>query len=188
MSQHNLNSPRFNSQENQQSEFQKPSRPAAAIDKKHRPYYTATEGELKAIEARAERFVSEGACDRVDRTIDGLLGERAVCELIPGTGEPDTRVHPEGDGGWDIKKDETKINVKSASQETTIPPTLMVSKPLKADCYILANRIDRRTCRLVGFARQENISRKSKYKEGYYDYRVTQEELRPMTWNIPMLF
>jgi hypothetical protein len=180
MSQHCLSSSKFHSEESQPKHLNKPRFPAADVETADRPQYTSTEKEFQGIELRAEAFVDEGACSNVDRTIDGILGEIAVSELMPTAEKPDTDVYPHGDGGWDIRINGEKSDIKTA-METTDHPSLTVSEPLKAECYYLVNRIDKKTCRLVGYAVRETINRKSKSHDNRFDYMLTQEELRPIS-------
>jgi hypothetical protein len=183
MSQLRLTSSEFQSKKHQHNNRKKHLFSAADVECGNRPQHTVTEQKLDAIKLRAKRFVSEGACSDLSSTVDGLLGETAVSELIPNAEKPDTEVRPHGDGGWDMKIGEVKVDIKTAKQQTKVP-SLGVSEALNADCYLLANRIDRRTCRLVGFEYRDNISNRTKSRVNHYDYVLDQEDLYPITSDV----
>lgn len=138
-------------------------------------------------ELAAERFVADGGCNSLEGTIKGTIGEWAFCQYLPGDRRPDSEIHPDGDGGWDVKYQGHKWDVKTVGQHIDTPAlTVSAMDRLRADRYALINRIGENTCRIVGYAPRhvvkEQEMRLNEYDQAYY--HIPRNKLTPFP---PML-
>lgn len=146
------------------------------------PTEDVDESRCHGSELAAERFVGDGGCDSLEGTTKGTIGHWAFCQYLPGNRKPDSNVYPNGDGGWDEKFGGHTWDLKTVGQHVETPAlTVSAMNRLRADRYVLINRIGKNTCRIVGYAPQETV-KTQQIRLGEYDrayYHVPRNKLIP---------
>lgn len=119
--------------------------------------------------------------DSVENWRKGLLGEDALAHYLGIEDQLDTEIYECGDGGIDLEFRGATIDVKTVGRHRCDPAlTVDAYQELIADYYVLASRIGRKSCRLIGYAPRQFVANAPiRTHQGNDYHHVDQEYLFP---------
>lgn len=115
--------------------------------------------------------------------LTGLLGEDALAHHLGIAGRLDTEIYADGgDGGVDLTYRGATIDVKTVGRHRSNPAlTVSAYKQLTADYYVLASRVGKLDCRLIGYAPRKFVANAPVQQyDGEQYHLVEQEYLFPL--------
>jgi len=132
---------------------------AADISMCQFPMAHVDEGRFYALSEVAHR-IAQHASGTTENHLTGLLGEDCLAQRLDIAERLDTDVYPDGgDGGVDLTYRGVDIDVKTVGRHRRNPAlTVDAYKPLTADYYVLASRVGKLDCRLIGYAPREFVA------------------------------
>lgn len=152
------------------------------------PLVNIPEGRFYALKEHASRIANStrGECNN---HLTGLLGEDTVAHYFGIEDRLETEVYADGgDGGFDLQFQGATIDVKTVGRCRQSPAlTVDAHKPLRADYYVLASRVGRMTCRLIGYAPREFVADALQYNHRGKPYHIVEQEyLFPFTHGVDL--
>lgn len=156
---------------------------AADVPRRLLPTVTLSQGRYYTLKDHGRRRVRNGAHGTFENHEIGILGEGAVAQYLGIETEVDTALHPDGDGGVDLRYRGVTLDVKTASRCQSDPSlTVGAHQPLRADWYVLVHRVGETTFRLIGFAPRKFVANAPQWeRDGRKFHLVPQEDLFPFT-------
>jgi hypothetical protein len=157
---------------------------AAQLPYKKYPVIHIPDNKLPVIQERTEE-IADNSPGNSEEHLTGKLGEFAVAEHLgiePLKEKLDLNIYTDGgDGGFDLKYDGKKIEVKTAGAQSENPGLPIDHKePLIADWYILTRRMGKTDIQLIGCAPRVTVEAfLDKNDTGKYSL-LDQEYLFPM--------
>jgi len=158
---------------------------AAEISVSERPCYAIDESRLYALDEVANRIAETAPGSPTDH-LTGKLGEQAVANHVGIDDRVDTEIYADGgDGGVDLTYRGATIDVKTVGRHRRDPAlTVDAYESLRADYYVLANRIGPSDVRLIGYAPRQFVANAPiRYYDGDHYHLVDQRYLFPFPRN-----
>lgn len=127
--------------------------------------------------------IADTARGSAENHLTGLLGEDALAHYLGIAGRLDTEVYADGgDGGVDLTYRGATIDVKTVGRHRSNPAlTVNAFRPLTADYYVLASRVGKLDCRLIGYAPRKFVANAPiQQHDGEQFHLVEQEYLFPL--------
>lgn len=138
----------------------RPLVPASLIPRRLRPVIRIPENKYIPLKENARQRADGGPGDQGNNEC-GVVGEYSLALFFGDEGLLDTEIYDkgEGDGGFDIDLGRTTLDIKTARQYQT-EPGLAVStgEPLRADYYVLANRLGPLCVELIGYCPRKFVA------------------------------
>jgi len=129
--------------------------------------------------------IADTTRDTAEDHLTGLLGEDAVAHHLGIEDRLDTAVYADGgDGGVDLRYRGAIIDVKTVGRHHS-DPTLTVDayESLTANYYVLASRVGKLDCRLIGYAPRSFVADAPiRESDGEPYHVINQEYLFPLVW------
>lgn len=112
-----------------------------------------------ALAEKAAR-IADTSSGTTENHVLGKLGEFSLASYLGIEDRVNTDVYTDGgDGGVDLEYQGTTIDVKTVGRHRRRPPlTVDAHEPLPADYYVLASRVGKMNCRLVGYAPRQFVA------------------------------
>jgi hypothetical protein len=123
----------------------------------------------------------KNAYGTIDNHELGILGEGAVARFFGTTKNIDTEIYDRGDGGVDLELHGVSIDVKTCGRRYSTPDLIVSAyQPLRADYYVLVDRIGKMHFDLVGYAPRQFVANASiREFRGQPCHVVPQQDLFP---------
>jgi hypothetical protein len=148
------------------------------------PLQHIDEHRFYALVERANR-IADNAHGSTENHIIGKLGEDSFAHAVGIADRLDTTVYADGgDGGVDLTYRGATIDVKTVGRHRHDPAlTVDAYEPLTADYYVLASRVGKMDCRLIGYAPRDFVANAPvRLHNGEPYHIVEQEYLFPLTF------
>lgn len=122
----------------------------------------------------------------IENHIRGICGEFAVAKYLGIPESLDTEIYEDGDLGWDLERNNKKIDVKTVGPHVNNPKLLISARAqIKADYYVLVQELNAHNYRIIGYAPSETVLNADtatftiNHRQGQYRL-VHQHELFPI--------
>ncbi|MDZ5813114.1 hypothetical protein U4E84_17410, partial [Halorubrum sp. AD140] len=150
---------------------------AADVSIADRPTVHVPEERLYPLAEHARHIADTWSGTRRDH-LTGLLGEDAFAKHLGIADRLNVEVYTDGgDGGFDLKCRGATIDVKTVGRQRSDPDlTVDAYKPLHADYYALASRVDETDVRLIGYAPRQFVANASTLTHKGRPYHVVEQD------------
>lgn len=153
----------------------------ADVPRRLQPTTQIPSTQLDVLEQHGKRRARNGARGSEGNHVMGILGEVAAARYLGVEDRVDTNLYENGDGGVDFSYRGVTIDVKTVGRHRSDPAlTVDAYQELRADYYVLVDRIGQNEYRLVGYAPRHFVANAAQMRHGGdYFHIVPQEDLFP---------